>query len=201
MLRATLRKLVVLESLILARAYGMTKPGLTVSTGVRLYGRPLIVAGPQTTIQIGPGAHLISNTKRTALGLSHPVVVKTMVQGASIKIGAHVGISGGSICSANSIVIGDRCLIGANVTIVDTDFHPVHLLRRRYLPLPEASPKNAILIGDDVFIGAGSFVLKGVTVGSGAVIGAGSVVTKNVEALAIVAGNPAVQIGTVAGVI
>ena len=45
-------------------------------------------------------------------------------------------------------------------------------------------------IGNDVWIGAGAVVLKGVEVGDGAVIGAGSVVTKNVEPYSIVAGNP-----------
>lgn len=191
------RKIAVLASLVLARAYGLMKQRLTVSNGVRFFGRPLVVAQRHTTIEIGAGTHLISTTKRTALGLDHPVVIRTLLPGASIKIGADVGMSGGTICCANEIVIGDRCLIGANVTIVDTDFHPVHSVPRRYLPTPEANPRNAVSIGNDVFIGAGSFILKGVTVGPGAVVGAGSVVTKSVRPLEIVAGNPAVRIGTV----
>lgn len=47
------------------------------------------------------------------------------------------------------------------------------------------------MIGKNVFIGARSIVMKGVTIGDGAVVGAGSVVTKDVPANAIVAGNPA----------
>lgn len=195
------RKIAVLASLFLARAYGMSVPRLSVANGARFFGRPLIVARRQTSIEIGERTHLISKSKRTALGLAHPVVVKTLLPGAFIKIGADVGISGGSICCANGIIIGDRCLIGANVTIVDTDFHPVHSVQRRYLPTPEANPRNAVSIGNDVFIGAGSFILKGVTVGPGAVVGAGSVVTKSVEPLAIVGGNPAVRIGTVGAAI
>ncbi len=46
-------------------------------------------------------------------------------------------------------------------------------------------------IGNDVWIGANSVILKGVTISSGAIIGAGSVVTKDVPPYAIVVGNPA----------
>lgn len=46
-------------------------------------------------------------------------------------------------------------------------------------------------IGNDVWIGEGCYIKAGVHIGDGAVIGMGSVVTKNVDAYAIVAGNPA----------
>lgn len=49
----------------------------------------------------------------------------------------------------------------------------------------------------NVFIGARSIVMKGVTIGDGAVVGAGSVVTKDVPANTIVAGNPARVIKTI----
>jgi len=47
------------------------------------------------------------------------------------------------------------------------------------------------VIGNDVWIGANSVILKGVTINDGAIIGAGSVVTKDVPSYAIVVGNPA----------
>lgn len=50
-------------------------------------------------------------------------------------------------------------------------------------------------IGNDVWIGAGASVLRGVRVGDGAVIGAGAIVTKDVEPYSIVAGVPAKRIG------
>lgn len=52
-----------------------------------------------------------------------------------------------------------------------------------------------LVIEDDVWIGFGSVVLTGVTVGRGAIVAAGSVVTRDVEPYAIVAGNPARQVG------
>ncbi len=46
-------------------------------------------------------------------------------------------------------------------------------------------------IGDNVFIGANSIIMPGITIGNNIIIGAGSVVTKDVEDFSIVAGNPA----------
>ena len=48
-----------------------------------------------------------------------------------------------------------------------------------------------VKIGNNVFIGANSTILKGVTIGDGAIIGAGSVVNKDVPAHCLVAGVPA----------
>ena len=46
-------------------------------------------------------------------------------------------------------------------------------------------------IGDNVFIGANSIIMPGITIGNNIIIGAGSVVTKDIEDFSIVAGNPA----------
>ena len=54
-----------------------------------------------------------------------------------------------------------------------------------------------ISVGDNVFIGMNSLIIKPVNIGNGAVIGAGSVVTKNIPDRAIVVGNPAKIIGYV----
>lgn len=51
-----------------------------------------------------------------------------------------------------------------------------------------------VVIGNDVWIGAGAIILNGVNIGSGCVIGAGSIVTKSIEPYSVVVGNPANQI-------
>lgn len=58
----------------------------------------------------------------------------------------------------------------------------------------EHMESGPISIGNDVWIGARSIVLSGVTIGDGAVVGAGSIVTDDVEPYSVVAGVPASQI-------
>lgn len=55
-------------------------------------------------------------------------------------------------------------------------------------------PHRDTIIGNDVWIGAGSMIMPGVTIGSGAIIAAGSVVTRNVPPYGVVGGNPAALI-------
>lgn len=90
------------------------------------------------------------------------------------------------------IVIGDDNMFGPGVYVTDTNHGIRSGGRIRDTPIEAA----AVQIGSDCWIGARAIVLSGVQVGDHAVIGAGAVVTKSVEAWAIVAGVPAVRIGT-----
>ena len=51
--------------------------------------------------------------------------------------------------------------------------------------------KGPVVIGDDVWLGAGAMVLDGVQIGKGCIVGAGSVVTKNLPDYAVAVGVPA----------
>jgi maltose O-acetyltransferase len=51
-----------------------------------------------------------------------------------------------------------------------------------------------ILLGNNVWLGAGVIVLAGVSIGENSVVGAGSVVTKSLESNCFYAGNPAMKI-------
>ena len=82
-----------------------------------------------------------------------------------------------SITCKNKVVIGDRCQIANNVVIVDHD-HAGCENWGSYVESP-------VLIGNDVWIGAGTVILRGTTIGDKAVIGAGSIVKGNVPAGAV----------------
>ena len=56
--------------------------------------------------------------------------------------------------------------------------------------------EGAVVIADDVFLGAGTIVLAGVSVARRTLVGAGSLMTKSVETSSIVAGVPAKVIKT-----
>lgn len=85
------------------------------------------------------------------------------------------------------ITIGDNVMIGPKTTIWGRD-HGMDLST----PMNnQPHIKKPIVIKNDVWIGAGAIILKGVTIHEGAVVGAGSIVTKDIPAYAIAVGNPA----------
>ncbi|MFQ0976877.1 sugar O-acetyltransferase [Vibrio campbellii] len=83
------------------------------------------------------------------------------------------------------IYIGNSVMIGPNVTIA-TAGHPIDPDLRRDV----AQFNIPVRIGDNVWIGANSVVLPGVTIGENSVIGAGSIVTKDIPANVVAVGNP-----------
>ena len=83
------------------------------------------------------------------------------------------------------IFIGDKVMIGPNVTLCTTG-HPVYPLYREMV----AHYSLPIHIGNNVWIGAHSVVLPGVTIGDNAVVGAGSIVTRDIPANTVAFGNP-----------
>lgn len=166
-------------------------PGIMVARSARLVGAPIIRAFPDSTIDVGERAELVSTPSRATMVLNHPCMVQTYRAGARITIAHDVGMSGATICSALEIAIGARTMLGANVTVIDTNFHPLAAEGRRFAPIPEPNPDDAVVIGDDVFIGAGAFVLPGARIGDGSVVAAAAVVKGDVPAGVVVAGNPA----------
>ena len=107
----------------------------------------------------------------------------------------------GHACGFNvgaAVSIGRHCLLATGVLVYDQDGHPLDADRRR---AGDPSPPESVApvtLGDDVWVGSGAVILKGVTVGDRAVVAARSVVTKDVPADAVVAGNPARVVLTLA---
>lgn len=82
--------------------------------------------------------------------------------------------------------------MGGGSKIYDTDFHSLDANDRLSFKKDMQNKKSAkVTIGNNVLIGAGSIILKGVTIGDNSIIGAGSVVTKTIPANEIWGGNPA----------
>ena len=95
--------------------------------------------------------------------------------------------------SGGSIEIGEFCLISQFVSIIGSNHN---IQKSEKIALQGWSKnRNFVKIGDDVWIGAHSVILPGVSIATGAVIAAGSVVSKDVDSYKIVAGNPAKVIG------
>lgn len=179
--------------------YRVRKTGAKLDGEVSFAGYPIISMETGSSITIGQGSTMCSESASTALGVNHPIILRTMAHGAVIKIGSGVRMSGTTICAASRIEIGDRVCLGANVMIVDTDFHSLNAVERSSDADSLSAISSTVIIGHDVFIGAGVYILKGVSIGNNAIIGAGSVVVKNIPAFTIAAGNPAKVLSTVPG--
>lgn len=146
------------------------EPGLVLGRGVRVYTWTEFNVEPSGTLAVGDDSVLVG-----------PVFM-----------------------CAQRITVGKRVVISYQVTIADSDFHPIDPELRKqdaianrpggdrsHRPPYVARP---VVIEDDVWIGIGAIVLKGVTIGRGARVEAGAVVTSDVSAYATVAGNPAREI-------
>jgi len=89
------------------------------------------------------------------------------------------------------IIIGNNCLIASNVIFVDSK----HTFFRSENIQDQPIDIQPIIVNDDVWIGSGAILLKGVTIGKGAIVGANSLVNKNIPSYEIWAGSPARKIG------
>ena len=121
-----------------------------------------------------------------------------------ISIGDDCYIGEGTrIWSEKNIRIGNRVLLAHNVDIHDCNDHPVDeeerhrhfrtIVTKGFAPDFDLEEREVIL-EDDVWVGFGACIMKGVTVGKGAIVAAHAVVTKDVPPYAVVGGNPAQRI-------
>lgn len=152
--------------------------------GRRLELDGLAFIGPRVTLQIGRGARL-------ELGRWSWV-------GHGTKIRAHEGVVSigaktvlGQECTISAyqrVSIGRECVIADRVMLIDFDHAVVEVER----PIRDQGIyKRDVRVGNNVWIGYGACILRGVTVGDNAIVGASAVVTRDVPDNAVVAGSPA----------
>lgn len=125
-----------------------------------------------------------------SIGRSAWLEISNQTKGGKIIIddGTSIGRNV-TISACKKVVIGKKCLFSYNVSIVDHD-HAV--LDKNISPMESGITEGVeIEIGDECFIGAHSFILKGVKLGKHCVVGANSVVTKSFSDYSVVAGSPA----------
>jgi hypothetical protein len=166
------------------------RKGVKYGNNLKTIGVPLVFRDKEASIILEDDIVLNSSPKFNLAGINHRVILAAVKRNSQIYIGAGTGLSGAVIHARTSIQIGKFVNIGANAKIYDHDFHSLDYRERRANVLNNI--KSApIVIGDDVWIGADSLILKGVKIGRGAIIGAMSVITKDIPEFTIWAGNPA----------
>ncbi|MGH2492711.1 MAG: acyltransferase [Candidatus Limnocylindria bacterium] len=146
----------------------------TLGRRVTLRGSPVV--SNEGRITIGDRVRLVSTVARLEL---------VTLPGGHLEIGENVFINyGTSLVVSAHVKIGDDCLIGTHVQVMDTDFHRVE-------DKGWDTTGEPIVIEDRVWLGNRAIILKGVRVGHDAVVAAGAVVTHDVPPRTLVAGVPA----------
>lgn len=137
-----------------------------------------------------------------AKGATLEVEAFDVYAGSRINVNAGAKLSLGSgymnydcvIDCFDSISIGHHVVISERVVLRDSDNHTIKDMEA--ISSDESAVTAPIVIGDHVWVGMNTIVLKGVTIGEGAVVAAGSVVNKDIPPHCLVAGVPAKVVKT-----
>jgi acetyltransferase-like isoleucine patch superfamily enzyme len=155
---------------------------------LRLRGRlrldGLAFIGPRCALQVGSNATLeLGRWSWVGHGCKLRSHEGTVSIGAKTVLGQECTIS-----SFQHVSIGRECVIADRVMMIDFDHGIAEVERPIRL---QGIYKRDVRVGNNVWIGYGACILRGVTVGDNAVIGTNAVVTKDVPANAVVGGVPA----------
>lgn len=108
-----------------------------------------------------------------------------------VHVGDFTTLVGVIVTTNASVRIGSYCFLAHEVVVADSAIAmPPIDGRARF-----SKEDTCVVLGDDVWVGAGAVLIAGARIGNGAIVGAGAVVDFEVPAFAIVAGNPAVIVG------
>jgi acetyltransferase-like isoleucine patch superfamily enzyme len=161
------------------------------STCEHVSGSPILV---QPVLFLGEGSIVLGRDvefgwSTSALFHTGYCHIEASTPTARIELGDGTQVNNNAFIKSEGagIQIGAQALLGSYVEILDSDFHDLHPSRRR-----GGQPRMApVELSENVFIGDGAKILKGVQIGAHSVIGAGSIVTTSIPEGVIAAGNPA----------
>ncbi|MEI6489177.1 MAG: acyltransferase [Bacteroidota bacterium] len=154
--------------------------GVKIGKNISFHGYTFFYLDKAAIIQLGNNCTIRSSSTSNMIGINRPCMFSAHHH-AILKIGDNCGFSGTVIGAFSSIIIGDNVMCGANTLITDSDWHSED---------KRSGENKEVVIENNVWIGEGVKVLKGVRIGNNSLIGSGSIVTNDIPANVIAAGNP-----------
>jgi acetyltransferase-like isoleucine patch superfamily enzyme len=152
--------------------------------GYRIELEGMAFIGRGVRIQVGKNARLRLG-RWTWIGRG----TKIRCHEGEVRIGAKTVMGEDCTISAyQHVSIGEQCIVADRVMLIDFDHNVAEVEQPIRL---QGIYKRDVRVGNNVWIGYGAQILRGVTVGDNAIIGASAVVSKDVPANAVVAGVPA----------
>ncbi|MGC6433455.1 MAG: acyltransferase [Crocinitomicaceae bacterium] len=136
---------------------------------------------------IGHNVYLRSKSFGYHAGMPFKTTILLDQQDSVCEIGDNCRLNGVYIHSQKKIIIGKNTVIAAGVNILDSNGHEVFSENRT----KGRDTAKEIIIGENVWIGLNSIILKGSIIGNNSIISAGSVVNGIIPDNVIVQGNPA----------
>ncbi len=142
------------------------------------------VIEPLVVLYVGPGGRLKLGEMNTIYpGTTIRIKEGWMATGREVSFGPGCHIYE----PRAGLRIGDYCMIGGGTLICGVNHgHDLGMPMRH-----QQSQSSEIVIKDDVWIGMGCVITRGVVIGEGAIVSAGSVVIKDVPPMSVVGGVPA----------
>lgn len=157
----------------------MTKPDVYIHPSANVHPSALIGNGTKIWINV--------QVRENAQVGENCILSKDVYIDHAVKIGKDCKIQN-SVSVYNGVTIEDKIFVGPNVSFTNDK------IPRAFNSEWKVTPT---VVKTGASIGANATIVCGVTIGEFAMVAAGAVVTKNVAPFALVAGNPARQIGTV----
>jgi acetyltransferase-like isoleucine patch superfamily enzyme len=157
-------------------------------------GLPKIMVARGGLFSLGKDFRMNNSMVANPIGCAQPCMF-FIDKDAVLVIGSNVQMSQSALVCHTKITIGDNVKLGGGVCVYDTDFHSLDPKFRKNKETDFSNKvKKSVTIGDNVFIGAHSIILKGVKIGENSIIGAASLVTKDIPSNEVWGGNPAKKI-------
>ncbi len=164
---------------------------IEIGANSKVYYRSIIVnKSKRGGVKIGEGCTIGRKAKGYHAGMPFYTTLLNDGNDSHIIIGDNCRLNGAYVHAQNNITIGNNCVLAAGISIIDSNGHELYS-KDRTIGHDTSKP---IRIGNNVWIGLNSIILKDTTIGDNSVVAAGSVVKGHFPANSLLQGNPAVVV-------